>query len=224
MENASVSPAQSAQWSTEEFVIRSLNSSDIQSLQALHVSDGVCTSQFHLTHDPSILQAELMPSAPTLRPVSFYQFLTHPTHLCLVATLPSSNKPIACIAASIRVATSDLAPHGAPPPPIEVHVFSLGVLPAFRRRGLATRLLKTITVNLRALAATAPQVSRAYSTASSGTRVYSDVSRADSTARAFWKHVGLLEQESTAPHQCQESWAKGWRDVVSVAGPIASAA
>jgi GNAT superfamily N-acetyltransferase len=163
-----------------------------------------------------------MPSAPTLRPISFYQFLTHPTHLCLVATLPSSNKPIACIAASIRVSTSDLTPNGAALPPIEVHVLALGVLPAFRRRGLATRLLKTIAVNLRALAANAPQVPRAYSTASTGARVYSDVSRADSSARAFWNHVGLLEQESTAPHQ--ESWTVGWRDVVSVAGPIASAA
>lgn len=202
MENSSVSSAQSAHWSAEQFVIRSLNSSDIESLRGLH--------------------AELMPSAPTLRPVSFYQFLTHPTHLCLVATLPTSNKPIACIAASIRVATSDLAQNGAPPPPIEVHVLALGVLPAFRRRGLATRLLKTISVHLRALAANAPQVPRAYSTACTGTRVCSDVSRADSSGRAFWKHVGLLEEESTAPHQ--ESWGVEWRDVVSVAGPIASAA
>lgn len=154
--------------------------------------------------------------------MSFYQFLTHHTHLCLVATLPSSNKPIACIAASIRVVTSDVAPNGAPQPPIEVHVLALGVLPAFRQRGLATRLLKTITVNLRALAANAPQVPRACSAACTGTCVCSDVSRTDSSAHAFWKHVGLLEQESTAPHQ--ESWAVGWRDVVSVLGPIVSAA
>jgi ribosomal protein S18 acetylase RimI-like enzyme len=163
-----------------------------------------------------------MPSAPTLRPVFFHQFLTHPTHLCLVATLPSSNKPIASIAAAVRVSTSDLTPNGSPPPPIEVHVLALGVLPAYRRRGLATRLLHTATVNLRALAAKAPQVPPSYATPRAGTRICSDVSRADGSARAFWKRVGLLEEEIAVPHQ--ESWVVGWRDVVSVAGPIASAA
>lgn len=199
MENASVSSAHSAQMSAEQFVIRTLNSTDVQSLRALH--------------------AELMPSAPTLRPVFFHQFLTHPTHLCLVATLPSSDKPVACIAAAVRVTTSDLMPIGAPPPPVEVHVLALGVLPAFRRRGLATRLLHTATVNLRALAANAPQVPPSYATARAGTRICSDVARADSSARAFWKHVGMVEEEPRP-----ESWAVGWRDVVSVVGPIASAA
>ena len=163
-----------------------------------------------------------MPSAPTLRPTFFHQFLTHPTHLCLVATLPSSNKPIACIAGAVRVTTSDLTPKGALPPPVEVHVLALGVLPAYRRRGLATRLLRTAAVNLRALAAKAPQVPPSYASTRAGTRIHSDVSRADSSARAFWKHVGLLEEDIAAPHQ--ESWVVGWRDVVSVAGPIASAA
>lgn len=159
-----------------------------------------------------------MPSAPTLRPAFFHQFLTHPTHLCLIATLPSSNKPVACIAVAVHVPTSDLTSKRASPPPVEVHVLALGVLPAFRRHGLATRLLHTATANLRALAATAPQLPSKHTTARSGTRICSDVARADGDARAFWKHVGLLEEEKAAP------WAVGWRDTVSVAGPVASAA
>lgn len=199
MENSSVS---SAQWSAEQFVIRTLNSSDVQGLRALH--------------------AELVPSGPVLRPAFFHQFLTHPTHLCLVATLPSSNKPVACIAAAVHVPTSDLTLKRSPTPPVEVHVLALGVLPAYRRHGLATRLLHTATANLRALAATAPQLPSPHTHARAGTRIFSDVSRADGCARAFWEHVGLLEEERAAPHR--ESWAVGWRDVVSVAGPIASAA
>lgn len=202
MENASVSSAQLSQWSAEQFVIRTLNSSDVQNVRALHT--------------------ELVPSAPALRPAFFHQFLTHPTHLCLIATLPSSNKPVACIAVSVHVATSDLTTKRTALPPVEVHVLALGVLPAFRRGGLATRLLYTATAHLRALATQAPQLPSKHTTACASTRVHSDVSRADSTARAFWKHVGLLEEEKVAPHH--ESWAGGWRDVVSVAGPIASAA
>jgi ribosomal protein S18 acetylase RimI-like enzyme len=200
MENASVSSAQS--WSAEQFVIRTLNSSDVQGLRALH--------------------AELVPSGPVLRPAFFHQFLTHPTHLCLVVTLPSSNKPVACIAAAVHVLTTDLTPKRAPPPPFEVHVLALGVLPAFRRRGLATRLLQKATTNLRALAATAPQLPSPHATVRAGTRIVSDVARADSCARAFWKHAGLLEEEKAVPYR--ESWAVGWRDVVSVSSPIASAA
>ncbi|KAI9442716.1 hypothetical protein H4582DRAFT_1306831 [Lactarius indigo] len=185
MENASVSSAQLSQWSAEQFVIRTLNSSDVQNLRALHT--------------------ELVPSAPALRPAFFHQFLTHPTHLCLIATQPSSNKPVACIAVSVHVPTSDLTTSRTTLPPVEVHVLALGVLPAFRRRGLATRLLHTATTHLRALAATAPQLPSKHARAS--TKICSDVSRADSTARAFWKHVGLLEEEKVAPHH--ESWS--WR-------------
>ncbi|KAI9453140.1 hypothetical protein BJY52DRAFT_1418407 [Lactarius psammicola] len=195
MENVSISSAQSAQWSAEQLVIRTLTSSDVQSIRALH--------------------AELVPSAPALRPAFFHQFLTHPTHLCLIATLPSSNKPVACIAATVHVPTSDLSPKRASPPPVEVHVLALGVLPAFRRHGLATRLLHTASANLRALAANAPQLPSKHG---AGTRICSDVARADDSARAFWKHVGLLEEEKAAP------WAVGWRDTVSVTGAIASAA
>jgi len=184
--------------SAEQFVIRTLNSTDVQSLRALH--------------------AELMPSAPTLRPVFFHQFLTHPTHLCLVATLPSSNKPIASIAAAVRVSTSDLTPNGAPPPPVEVHVLALGVLPAFRRRGLATRLLRTATATLRVLAAKAPQMPTSLVTAQAPACVRAYVARADGSARAFWNHVGMHEEERREP------WIGGWRDTVSVAGPVLSAA
>ena len=77
-------------------------------------------------------------------------------------------------------------------------------------------------MSLRALAAKAPQVPPSYATPRAGTRICSDVSRADASARAFWKRVDLLEEQIDAvPHQ--ESWIVGWRDVVSVAGPIASA-
>lgn len=198
MENAYVSSAQSTQWSAEQFVIRTLNSSDVQGLRALH--------------------AELVPSAPVLRPAFFHQFLTHPTHLCLVATLPSSNKPIGCIAAAVHVATSDLTPKNAPPAPLEVHVLALGVHPAFRRHGLATHLLNTITANMRALAAAAPQLPSLSKNVHFDTRICTDVARADGCARAFWKHVGLLEEKNAAP------WAAGWNDTVSVSGAIASAA
>ena len=84
------------------------------------------------------LQAELAPSYPPLRPTFFHQLLTSQTHLSLIATLPSSDKPIACIAAALHVLTSDLTPRKTPAPPVEVHVLALGVLPAYRRQ-LAAR-------------------------------------------------------------------------------------
>ena len=167
-------------------------------------------------------QTELAPSFPALRPTFFHQLLTHQTHLCLVATLSPSDKPapiVGCIAAALHVQTSDLTSHAQPP--LEVHVLALGVLPALRRRGLATRLLRTAAVSLRALAATAPQVPVALVTPQSPTRVYVNVARTDGNARAFWSHVGMHEEEGTAR---REPWTVGWRDVVSVAGPVLSAA
>jgi len=119
----------------------------------------------------------------------------------------------------VHVPTSDLTRPGAPPPPIEVHVLALGVLPAYRRRGLGTRLLQTAAAHLRALAANAPQLPTLHSTCS-GMRVFAGVVRADGCARAFWKHVGLLEQDRAPPHR--EAWVVG--DVLSVAGLITSAA
>ncbi|KAI0296502.1 hypothetical protein B0F90DRAFT_1669789 [Multifurca ochricompacta] len=104
--------------------------------------------------------------------------------------------------------------------PVEVHVLALGVLPAYRRHGLATRLLHTATTTLRSLAATAPQVPSALVTPRTGTRVFADVVRTDGGARAFWKHVGMQEEEGS-----REPWATvGWRDAVSVAGSVLSAA
>jgi len=199
MENSSVShPHPPTQWPAEEFVIRPLTSADIPSVRALH--------------------AELAPSSPALRPTLFHQLLTHQTQLCLIATLPSSDKPVACIAIALHVATSDLTSRAAPPPPIEVHVLALGVLPAFRRRGLATRLLRTATATLRVLAAKAPQMPTSLVTAQAPACVRAYVARDDGSARAFWNHVGMHEEERREP------WIGGWRDTVSVAGPVLSAA
>lgn len=158
---------------------------------------------------------------PALRPTFFHQLLTHQTHLCLIATLPSSDKPVACIAAALHVLTSDLTPRGAALPPVEVHVLALGVLPAYRRRGLATRLVRSAAASLRVLAANAPQVPTSLTYKQSPTRVCVDVARTDGSARAFWDHVGMREQETASR---REAWSVGWRDVISVAGPILSAA
>jgi ribosomal protein S18 acetylase RimI-like enzyme len=169
-----------------------------------------------------ILQAELAPSYPPLRPTFFHQLLTSQTHLCLIATLPSSDKPVACIAAALHILTSDLTARGAPPPPVEVHVLALGVLPAYRRRGLATRLLATAAASLRVLAASAPQVPTSLRLKQHPTRVCADVARADGSAIAFWNHVGMREQETASR---REAWSiGGWRDVISVAGPVLSVA
>lgn len=168
-----------------------------------------------------ILQAELAPSYPALRPTFFHQLLTHQTHLCLIATLPSSDKPIACIAAALHVLTSDLTSRKAPAPPVEVHVLALGVLPAYRRRGVATRLLRTAAASLRVLTANAPQVPTSLIYKQSPTRVCVDVARTDGNARAFWDHVGMREQETATR---REAWSVGWRDVISVAGPVLTAA
>ena len=223
MENASVSfPVPSAQWSVEELVIRPLTSADIQSVRALHVRPSpprTRTRTIQLTSSFSP-QTELAPSLPALRPTFFHQLLTHPTHLGLIATLPSSDKPIACIAAALHVPTSDLTSRSASPPPFEVHVLALGVLPAFRRHGLATRLVRTAAASLRTLSTNAPQVPTTLITAQSPTRVCVDVARADGNARAFWTHVGVREEGLSR----REPWSVGWRDVVSVAGPILSAA
>ncbi|KAI9510097.1 hypothetical protein F5148DRAFT_1282294 [Russula earlei] len=201
MENASVSiPNLSTRWAADEFVIRPLASADIPNVRALH--------------------AELAPSFPALRPTFFHQLLTHQTHLCLIATLPSSDKPVACIATALHVSTSDLTSRAALPAPIDVRVLALGVLPAFRRRGLATRLLRTAAASLPVLAANAPQLPTSLITPKSPTRVCVDVARADRSSREFWNHVGMRE-ESSPRH---EPWVVGWRDVVSVAGPVLSAA
>jgi GNAT superfamily N-acetyltransferase len=227
MENTSISiPATLTQCSVEELVIRPLTSADIQSVRALHVCPGPHVIPFSLpTNDTIFPQAELAPSFPALRPTFFHQLLTHQTHLCLVATLPpSSDSPapiVGCIAAALHVQTSDLTSRVHLPPPLEVHVLALGVLPAFRRRGLATQLLRTAADSLRALAATAPQVPTALLTPQSPTRVCANVARADGNARAFWNHVGMREEEGTTP---REPWTVGWRDIVSVAGPVLSAA
>jgi ribosomal protein S18 acetylase RimI-like enzyme len=101
-----------------------------------------------------------------------------------------------------------------------VHVLALGVLPAFRRRGLATRLLRTAAASLRALAANAPQVPTSLVTAQAPTRVCADVVRSDGSARAFWDHVGIREEVPSR----REPWSVGWRDVISVAGPVLSVA
>jgi ribosomal protein S18 acetylase RimI-like enzyme len=170
-----------------------------------------------------ILQAELAPSNPPLRPTFFHQLLTSQTHLSLVATLPSSDKPVACIAAALHVLTSDLTSRTAPAPPVEVHVLALGVLPAYRRQGLATRLLRTAAASLRVLAANAPQVPTTLRLKQHPTRLCADVARTDGSARAFWNHVGMHEQETASR---REAWSVGgWReDVISVAGPVLSAA
>jgi GNAT superfamily N-acetyltransferase len=97
-----------------------------------------------------------------------------------------------------------------------VRVLALGVLPTFRRRGLAARLLRTAATELRVLATNAPQVPTALITAHTATRVCVDVARADGSAREFWKHVGLNEEDTPR----REPWSVGWRDVVSVAGPV----
>ncbi|KAF8499556.1 acyl-CoA N-acyltransferase [Russula emetica] len=203
MENASVSiPALSTQWSTDELIVRPLTSADIPNVRALH--------------------AELAPSYPPLRPTFFHQLLTSQTHLSLIATLPSSDKPVACIAAALHVLTSDLTSRTAPAPPVEVHVLALGVLPAYRRRGLATRLLRTAASSLRVLAANAPQVPTTLRLKQHPTRLCADVARTDGNARAFWNHVGMHEQETASR---REAWSIGsWRDVISVAGPVLSAA
>jgi ribosomal protein S18 acetylase RimI-like enzyme len=101
-------------------------------------------------------------------------------------------------------------------------VLALGVLPAFRRRRLATRLLRTAAAALRVLAAKAPQVPTSLVTAQAPTRVHASVARADESARAFWSHVGMREEES--PFLQREPWIVGWRDTVSVAGPVLSVA
>ena len=101
-------------------------------------------------------------------------------------------------------------------------MLALGVLPAFRRRGLATHILRTATATLRVLGAKAPQVPTSLVTTQAPTCVRACVARADGSARAFWSHVGMREEESSLLRR--EPWIVGWRDTVSVAGPILSAA
>lgn len=227
MENASVSiPASSTEWSTDELIVRPLTSADIPNVRALHVCPSSTTTIHRLIimiiMIIMILQAELAPSYPPLRPTFFHQFLTSQTHLCLIATLPSSDKPVACIATALHVLTSDLTSRTAPPPPVEVHVLALGVLPAYRRHGLATRLLSTAASSLRVLAANAPQVPTSLRLKQHPTRVCADVARTDGNARAFWNHVGMHEQEAASR---REAWSiGGWRDVISVSGPVLSVA
>ena len=75
---------------------------------------------------------------------------------------------------------------------------ALGILPAYRCQGLATRLLHTAAASLRVLAANAPQVPTLLRLKQHPTRLCADVARADGSTRAFWNHMGMHEQETWA--------------------------
>ncbi|KAI0291136.1 hypothetical protein BC826DRAFT_1106104 [Russula brevipes] len=183
MENPSVTiPATSSQWPADEFIIRPLTSADIQNVRALHVRRALAVLPLPT---PNVLPpAPHAPNAPLPN-----------------RTLPSSNKPVACIATAFHVPTSDLTTARARTP-VEVHVLALGVLPP-------------------SAAAASPRASSAPPRPPCApTRVCADVVRSDGSARAFWDHVGIREEVPSR----REPWSVGWRDVISVAGPVLSAA
>jgi hypothetical protein len=76
------------------------------------------------------------------------------------------------------------------------------------------RLLRITAASLRVLATSARQVPTSLITAHTATKVSVNVARADGSNRAFWKHVGMHEEEEDTPRR--EPWSVGWREVITV--------
>ncbi|KAA1472972.1 hypothetical protein DENSPDRAFT_839380 [Dentipellis sp. KUC8613] len=117
----------------DAYTIRPLTAADIPAVRELH------TTLLHL---------------PRPLPLTFFhQTLFHPSRICLIAVpspSPSSSptaqnqEPLAFITAALQRPTTDLARAPAP----ELHILTLGVRPALRRRGLATRLVRAAAAAL----------------------------------------------------------------------------
>ena len=122
--------------------------------------------------------------------------------ICLLAfPTRKPTAPVAIIAAALHVPTDDLSFSPAP----SVDMLALGVLPSHRRKHLGAHL---VSVAWRELAL--PAAAAGLKTP----RLRAVLPEDDSSARAFWKALGLSETPESRP------WRSGWRAVVNVEGVV----
>jgi len=178
----------------EEFVVRPITVKDIPSIRQLHVSSlwrGArvpCLRPFETSE--TVFQFSLL---PVKYPPSFFlQLLIQPARACLIAHLRSNPDPIAFVSASIHVTPCIFPSHigddsscQTQSPEPRVQILTLGVLPPFQKRGLASRLVRAIVYALR------EALTCKYPSGDEGTLVWAHVATSNLTAQQFYEHIGL---------------------------------
>jgi len=121
------SPTSSILSLSDNFEIRALNSRDIKKVSDLHADT------LPITYSHSF----------------FRKLLFHPSRICLLA-YPSSNPktPVAFITASITIPSHDLRTDPKKSYQSDVQILTLGVLPEYRRNGIARQLVRAAVQSL----------------------------------------------------------------------------
>ncbi|KAJ7755748.1 acyl-CoA N-acyltransferase [Mycena maculata] len=137
----------------------------------------------------------------TLLPVSysrsfFQNLLVQQTRVCLVAQLKAGGDPVAFISAAMH------------PEQQRIEILTLGVLAAYQRHRLATRLLLAVIDTL------------AGDTAAS-TAVFAQVPASAEPAKSFYKHMGLHPTDVT--RDLYRNLPPGSRDGYLVSGRVTAA-
>ncbi|KAJ7128928.1 acyl-CoA N-acyltransferase [Mycena crocata] len=140
------------------------------------------------------MHAALLPIA---YPFSFFlQLLLLPSRRCLVAyERDQGDTPVAFISAAVH-------------PEHRIEILTLGVLPMFRQRGLATRLVYAVIDTL-----TQP-------TAVATAAVFAQVSASNESARAFYMHLGMHPTSTSVIRDMYRKLPCGSRDAYIVSGRI----
>ncbi|KAJ6602177.1 hypothetical protein B0H10DRAFT_2230286 [Mycena sp. CBHHK59/15] len=156
-----------------------------------------CTStSSHEYFVPQVSQASLLPVHYS--PSFFLHLLIQPTRLCLVAHSRDLDDPVAFITAALHTTA-------APEPRIDI--LTLGVLPAFQQRQLATRLVRAVVDILSAR------------TAAVAAAIYAQVSASNGPAKNFYRHMGMLPCTDVV-RDVYRSLPYGSRDAYIVSGRI----
>lgn len=151
-----------------------------------------------LAMDSLVAQATLLPVS---YPTSFFlNVVIQPTRACFIANAGDGNDPVAFCCAAIHDSTL------AEP---SIEILTLGVLPAFRQRRLATRLVRAVIETL------------SRRTAAAATAIYAHIATANKPARNFYERMGM--------HVCSDvirniyRIPRGSRDAYRVSGRITGA-
>ncbi|KAJ7287399.1 acyl-CoA N-acyltransferase [Mycena rebaudengoi] len=108
---------------------------------------------------------------PVSYPTSFFlNVVIQPTRACFIANAGDGNDPVAFCCAAIHDSTL------AEP---SIEILTLGVLPAFRQRRLATRLVRAVIETL------------SRRTAAAATAIYAHIATANKPARNFYERMGM---------------------------------
>ncbi|KAJ7251824.1 acyl-CoA N-acyltransferase [Mycena haematopus] len=160
-------------------------------LLAMTRTDQLSLSPIRSHEIPAVMQlhAALLPIS---YPRSFFlHLLLQPTRLCLVAR--NNGDPVAFVSAAIH-------------PKERIQILTLGVLPSFQQRRIATRLVHAV---IDALLASNAAV----------TTVFAQVPASNAPARAFYRHMGMLP-DGDVIRDVYRTLPCGSRDAYNISGPI----